>query len=415
MKLTALLTSLFFFASIATSQTWQSINSNYISPINVFTASGGTYPSKWFKLNPYDNSLWMGWNDQIQTLRNDGLIELFDYTTDPILHQFGNMIEFDFTTTHAYVLDENNGLFRYDGSTWSSVFLANWGSHLSSDADTVWMCRGNNTNYIYSYDGFSFQGSGIYPRRIQSRNGEIWISFSHDSDISKLEGGSYYLYSPDTSFLLDWSNYDFKFAKKTDTLYVAGDSGFSLAYNSQFIDTITPGNSTNMPSGPIIEFEFDNQNNIWAVFGNTSFYANTIAYYDQMTETWSQIYNSSNSPIDYTKRISIEVDTSGNLWVTDGQYLHILKINNPPAWLGSPELEKDDNISIYPNPSNGTINLSVNDNATATSIEITDLSGRLLKTMTYSHQRDLNLKAGQYFIRLLEGDSILGVEKIVIE
>jgi hypothetical protein len=387
------------------SQTWQTINASDFSTIGGFNSigGGGTIASRWFKLNPYDNSLWMGWNDKIQVLRNDGSIELFDYTTYPILHQYGNMLAFEFTSTHTYVVDENYGLFRFDGNNWSSVYLTNGGSFIYSDTDTVWMSKLNNTNFIQSYDGFTFPDSQSF-RRVVSKNGNKWISGTdYANTVATYKDGVYRLYSPDTSNLLSWSNHDFKFAKNNDSLYVAGDLGFSIAYGNKFVDTITPGNSLNMPAGEIIEFEFDSQNNIWAVFGNSSFFANTIAYYDQQSETWTQVYNSSNSPIDFTKRLSIEVDTSGNLWVANILALHVLKVNNPPTWLGIVDNEKTSNLSIYPNPSEGMVTLKAAENIQT--VEVLDLFGRLVKSFTDVHSAscDLDLSgldAGKYLVKV---------------
>jgi len=411
MKLVAaILTCTLFCFSTVYGQTWQSINSDDISPINVFTSSGdgGTIASKWFKINPYDNSIWLGWTDKIQVLRNDGTIELFDYLSNPILHQYGNMLEFEFTSSYTYVVDENFGLYKYDGINWSAVYLVNGGSFISSDADSVWMSTLNNNNFVQSYDGFTYPDTQTFDR-VVSKNGNKWVSgSSYDMGIGTYNNGLYRLYSPDTSNLLSWSNHDFKFAKNSDTLYVAGDIGFSLAFQNKFIDTITSENSSNMPAGEIIEFEFDNDNNIWAVFGNSSFNPSAIAFYDQISETWSQIYNSGNTPIDFSVRISIEVDTSGNLWVTDGQFLHILKINNPPAWLEVLETENLQSFNIYPNPVEDNLNIQC-----ATSIDqikISDLQGRLIKTIQLNSENynlDLaNFEAGQYIISIHSGNKI---------
>lgn len=396
---TLIIISGILFSNSLFSQTWQTIYGAEVSPINVFTGSGlgGTIASKWFKINPYDNSMWMGWGDKVQVIRNDGTLELFDYTTVPLLQQNGNMIEFEFTPTLTYLVDENFGLFSYDGSNWVGDYFGSGGNHICSDADTVWMGRSNNTNYIYSYNGFSFQGNNTFLRRIISRNGIMWVSPSSTSgSICRYSNDIVTIYSPDTSMLLDNTNYDFKFAKKTDTLYVSGALGLSLAHNNAFIDTITPGNSTNMPSGEIIEFEFDNENNIWAVFGSSTFYPNAIAYYDQATETWTQIYDSNNSPVNYNLRISIEVDTAGNLWVANGQNLHVLKINNPPAWLELQEQEKPFDFSIYPNPVKEELFIQSED---IEAVKIMDLNGKVLFVSEVTDKIFIeNLEAGIYLL-----------------
>jgi hypothetical protein len=415
MRVAQLIISVFITSSLF-GQTWQTIYGSDISSIGAFTGGGaGTMASKKFKINPFDNSIWMAKGSNIQVLKNDGTLELFNNTTSPILNASGSFLEFEFTPTRTYLLDEYYGLYKYSGVSWANVYLGSWGIHLSSDIDTVWMSHSNNTSIISTYNGFVFQSSNLNSRRAQSRNGNLWISSSYNSDIAKFNNNLFNLYSPDTSFLLDWSNYDFKFAKKTDTLYVSGALGFSLAYNDAFIDTITPGNSLNMPSASIIEFEFDNQNNIWAVFGNSSYFANAIGYYDQASETWTQVYDASNSPIDFSTRISIEVDTSGNLWVANSQNLHVLKINNPPAWLSVYEKEKLETIAIYPNPVKDILTFSSNGIEIENS-EIIDLNGNVLLTNFNSEKIDISsLEAGMYFIRFKTAFGRVFQEKFIKE
>ena len=399
MRVIQLIISFFITANLF-GQTWQTIYGSDISSIGAFTGGGaGTIASRKFKINPFDNSIWMAKGSKIQVLRNDGTLELHDYTTDVLLQQLGSPLEFEFTSGYTYMCDQNYGLYKYNGTSWAITYLGSGGSYLSSDNDTIWMAKNNNTNFISTYDGFVFNDVQNF-RRVISKNGKKWISgFSYETSIGTYNNTTYNLYSPDTSLLLDWSNYDFKFAKGTDTLYVSGVLGFSLAYNETFIDTITPGNSINMPLGSVIEFEFDNQNNIWALFGNSSYFANAIGYYDQASETWTQVYDASNSPIDFSTRISIEVDTSGNLWVANSQNLHVLKINNPPAWLSVYEQEKLETITIYPNPVKDILIFSSNGIDIENS-EIMDLNGNLLLIDFNVEKIDVSaLDAGMYFIR----------------
>ncbi len=407
----------FFMVSNLFGQTWQTIYGSDISSIGAFTGGGaGTIASKKFKINPYDNSIWMAKGSKIQVLRNDGTIELHDNTTDALLQPLGSPLEFEFTSDLVYMCDQNYGLYKFNGTSWAITYLGSGGSYLSNDIDTIWMAKSNNTNFISTYNGFVYNGNVSFLSRIVSRKGVMWVSGGTVSgSIANYTNEVLTIYSADTSMLLDNSNYDFKFAKKTDTLYVSGALGFSLAYNDAFIDTITPGNSINMPSSSVIEFEFDNQDNIWAVFGDSWFYANAIGYYDQASETWTQVYDASNSPIDFSTRISIEVDTSGNLWVANTQNLHVLKINNPPAWLDVYEKEYAQSITIYPNPVKDILTFSSNGIDIENS-EILDLKGNVLLTNFNSQKIEVSLlEAGMYFVRFKTASGRLFQKKFIKE
>ena len=131
---------------------------------------------------------------------------------------------------------------------------------------------------------------------------------------------------------------------------------------------------------------------------------------------WTNVFDASNSPIDFFNFLGLEIDTFGNVWVVDNMHLHTLLTPNSPGWLTTNKLEHPSSIfSIYPNPSHGMIHLEINQNTTVTIIEVTDLSGKRLKSMPYTPELMLNLERGQYFLRLLDGEVILGVEKIVME
>ena len=94
---------------------------------------------------------------------------------------------------------------------------------------------------------------------------------------------------------------------------------------------------------------------------------------------------------------------------TQGSFaLHILKINNPPAWLEVLETENLQSFNIYPNPVEDNLNIQC-----ATSIDqikISDLQGRLIKTIQLNSENynlDLaNFEAGQYIISIHSGNKI---------
>jgi hypothetical protein len=125
--------------------------------------------------------------------------------------------------------------------------------------------------------------------------------------------------------------YDIKYTRRTDSLYVGGKKGISIAYNYDFIDTITPNNTSNMPSSHVLEMEWDLNDSLWAVFGDAN--ENAIALAKLEGNTWTNIYNASNCPIDFSTFIGMEIDTLGTIFVVDENAIHALTNPNSPAWL----------------------------------------------------------------------------------
>jgi hypothetical protein len=323
-------------------------------------------------------------------------------------------VGFGFSSNKTYVLHKFDGVFSFDGNFWSQEANFTDGSSVCYDADTLYFGRDNDgfVRITESSTTFNFPNS----TRLAVKNGDAWRSSTFNSSIQKLnsslDGVTYY--SPDTCNLLDYTNHDFKFARNSDTLYVAGAQGFSLAYGETFVDTITMNTAPNMPYPSIIEFEFDSQDNIWAVFGDggfNGFYPNYIGYYDRSVQDWTLIYDQSNCPVDFSRRLDIEIDPDDNLWVCDQYNLHVLKLNNPPAWLSLVE-EEQQAFSVYPNPSNGQ--LSIQTIANVTDLEICDVSGRLIRTMPFENEITIEEK-GTYLIRLFEDGKLVGTRKVVIE
>lgn len=392
-------------------QTWQTLNWSQFNSFFGFIGGNNSQTSaRYFKINQYDNSLWMAYNDKVQRLGNDGSYQYFDYTNTPVFDPLCRMYEFEFTPNYTFLVEGNfYGLYKFNGNQWTQEVPLTNGVYICADKDSVWVAR-TNQNYIYWRDGFNGQGTFSSFRRIARKNGHFWGSSGQDDVVMKLDSNdSYTFFTPDNNPLMDYSNYDFKFSPYTDTLYVAGDQGLSLATDEIFIDSINSASSTDMPSDAITEFEFDPQNNIWAVFGTDFFNPTSIAHYNQQTKVWSDFYDTNNSPIDFSGKITIEVDTSGNLWVADGPNLHVLKINNAPAWLSIVE-QQNQYFKIYPNPSeNGEINFD--SNTQATTIIVFDLLGNEILNTTFKNSLKLNVGSGVYFIQTWDGERIISTQK----
>lgn len=79
----------------------------------------------------------------------------------------------------------------------------------------------------------------------------------------------------------------------------------------------------------------------------------------------------------------------------------------------------DDEVSVYPNPSSNTVSIDVSNNtATISAIQITDITGKVVETITAtdwaSNQVTINTK-GIYLVNLMSGNERLLTKKLVIQ
>lgn len=403
-----------------TAQTWQTIPNEHF---NIYKYSSGTATVSTnysqFEINPYDGSMWFISNQHdsnfnIKRIQTDGTLTLFTPANMP----FMNMNEryfygIDFSSGKTFVMHGFDGAFSFDGFNWIHEANFGQGSHISSDSETVYIGRVSQGFVQITEVGATY--NLLNARRLIVKNGEAWCTNSFSTFIRKINStfDIATTYNPDTCNLLDYSNHDFKFARNSDTLYVAGEQGFSLAFGETFVDTITMNNAPNMPYPSIIEFEFDSQDNIWAVFGDggvQGFKPFYIGYYDKSVHDWTLIYDQSSCPVNFTQYLDIEIDQNDNLWVCDNFDLHVLKLNATPNWLSLVE-ESTDQFSVFPNPSSGVISIQTEQNVS--DIEIRDGSGRLIRTMNYSSKIEIEEK-GTYLIRLLDHGKVIGNQKVVM-
>lgn len=83
-----------------------------------------------------------------------------------------------------------------------------------------------------------------------------------------------------------------------------------------------------------------------------------------------------------------------------------------PYYVSTPELKDDLSFSIYPNPTNGILNIKGNFNPNSF-IEILNVDGSLIEKTIFKNQLQLNLNKGVYFIKITDGNKV-GVEKIIV-
>ena len=370
---------------------WQSI-----SKTNGFEVA----PYQQFILNPYKNQLWFVSSTKVSVLDDDGNVQLFD-STDLGELWTGDNLNFVFTPNDIYYNIDVFGLHKFTNyvSTPLETSLSNYFS-LYSNGDTIYVTKKDLQGFVKYYNNQSFPFNrnfrNIYAKGVYfyGSNGNFTSIFRYNAILNEITN-----LNQDPQYLGGIYN-ELKFSRHSDTLYVAGKKGISFAYNYDFLDTITPNNTTNMPSPNVLEIEFDHEDKLWAVFGDASDVPIGLAKLEG--STWVNRYDATNSPIDFNNYLGMEIDTLGNVWVVDNQHLHTLLSENSPAWLSTVELKPTTTFSIHPNPTKDYIELSTEN--PIGEYQLLDAQGRIVKTdkiHTTNQLIDLTrLHSGIYFIAI---------------
>jgi hypothetical protein len=385
----------------ASSQTWRSVDVKGMNPFSYTYSGGGTSNNRYFRINPYNNEIWLTHSDAIQLLDNNGQYSYYNNSNTSLFPANASFRDFAFTADYTFALSGNYGLYQRTGNDWSLAIPFDEGVNLNYDVDTVWCIR-DGENYIKWQAGLNSQSTVSVCSKAISRNGLFWGGAQYDAVFRVEDDQQYVLYSPDTSKLMDWGNWDMKFYPGTDSLFVANNGGLAIADGSTFVDSICASNCMNMPLGKILEFEFDANKNIWALIGNAGQYDKTgLAHYDVATKVWDQYYDENNSPILFGgSKVSIEMDNLGNLWVIDNLFLWVLDEGNAPAWVGIKENETI-SVSLAPNPTKDIFTVSFEGNTA--DYTLYEAQGKLIQTSTILSGEAISLsdvQTGVYFFEL---------------
>ena len=377
-------------------QTWQSINnSNFYN----------TIPWGQFVINQYTNDIWLVNDNKVAFIANSGLIQTFGNVDFGELWT-GDHLRFTFTSDSVFYMKSTFGLFNFTDYVSTPSIVESEILDITTNADTIFIIRSGSIlkyidgNVIDTY----FNASDIISKNefLYSDNGVIGHNVNYSNIL--LWDDPHYLLAP---------IHDKKFQRHTDSLYVSTKKGLMYVFNYDVLDTITPNNSINMPGPNVLEIEFDNNDNLWAVFGDS----NDVPFAISKLEgnTWTSRYDNTNSPIDFSNFYGLEIDTLGNLWVADLNYLHTFLTPNSPTWLGTKELTQSFQIKIFPNPSSNNLTISeiplslIGSNAT-----ITDVNGKQILDFVIAQQKQQidcsALKKGVYFLRIGEENQKIMVE-----
>lgn len=389
-SLKVLLTAFLMYAHLLEAQSWKSISK---------TVSYETIPYRQFTIDKYTNNIWFVNDTKVSVIENNGIVNIF---TDEELGTLwtNDNLQFTFTSTDIYYAVNVFGLFKFTGYT-SSLVDANISEYknLSANSDTIYITIDDLTTFRKLHNGTS-QTFYKYYVEIDAKNQYLYGN-NGSSAIFK------YIQTTNTSVNLSSDPeylfgifHDTKFSRHSDTLYVAGRKGISFAFNYDFLDTITPNNTTNMPSSNVLEIEFDHEDKLWAVFGDATDEPFALAKLEG--NNWVNRYDANNSPIDFTNYLGMEIDTIGNVWVVDNQNLHTLLTENSPAWLSTIELQATAKFSLHPNPANDFIELTIE--KPTGEYQLIDAQGRLIRTekiISSTQQIDLKgIQSGIYFVEI---------------
>ncbi|MFT5859866.1 MAG: hypothetical protein ACI865_001972 [Flavobacteriaceae bacterium] len=392
----------FLLASSFSFGQWESI------PLGV-TSSIQTAATNQFEIDPYRNSFWFVMDHRASVIEDDGTIYSFGETELGTLGSFSELY-FAFTPNHIYYSTIGYGLNNFDNYVSSSVFVGTDISRLHSDQDTVFMIKLSNSLFTYHpNEGTNLQYTTCNDDLI-SKNG---IKY-HGHSLAYLEYPNIYTFLSltDPDYLLSPGN-TMTFSRYTDTMYYGQETGVSIVYLDDVFDTITPNNTVGMPSSNVLDIEFDMNDSLWAVFGDASGDPFALAMLEG--NTWTNIYDSSNSPISFQGFYGLEFDTLNNLWVADWLNLHTLTNPNTPDWLGlSENAILESGFQLYPNPSKSEIHLVLKEGSFAETIRIYDGTGRVVTEVAFESVLQLNINSGSYIVEILNNYKVVGRQRLNI-
>lgn len=358
-------------------------------------------PYNQFIINPYKNQLWFVQDENVSVIEPDGLIRLFGESELGDLWS-GSYLEFTFTENSTYYKKDIYGLFSFNSFISVLEIDTNDIRKIRSNQDSVFVIRPFKPYFKY------FNNQVYVTNKIVTdlclKNNFLYADIGVIAQVSGPNSTDWnYLYT-DPQYLQASHNY-MCFSRNTDTFYLASKLGISFAYNYDFLDTITPNNTSNMPSPNVLEMEFDHLDRLWAVFGDQNDQAFSIAMLEN--DTWVNYYDANNSPIQFLHPTGqngfygLEIDTLGNVWVCDYANLHTLLNPNTPAWVGLKEV-KTELIEVYPNPTKESVTIQFGNLKGEKSLVLLDIHGKKVASFETEESNFYlslaNLHKGIYFL-----------------
>ncbi|MGM0479729.1 MAG: T9SS type A sorting domain-containing protein, partial [Bacteroidota bacterium] len=355
-------------------------------------------PFNQFTINPYTNNIWLVNAFNATVLEPDGSFTTFGENELGTLWQ-SDELNFGFTPDHLFYTKELTGLYLFDNYQNQLLYAEDEFRKIYNDSDTLFLIRGNDNILKYTY-GIGSENTNAPGSLCAPKNGHLYVDIGQYAFI---DNGSYSLLSSNPYYLGGASDV-MEFDNESDTVHLGFIKGISKCYDGVCYDTITPYNTTNMPSANILEIEFDINNNLWAAFGDTN--DEHIALGKLEGNVWTEVYTTSNSPINFEQFYGFEFDTLGNIWVASGMDLHTIENSNSPGWLSNQEqVFKSPQLGVYPNPASDELNVQLPQSVSRAELSIHDINGKVVqeKIVNSNTSASMNiskLEKGVYMLRV---------------
>jgi len=405
---------LLFFSFASNAQTWKSVPriDTSLTPIYRFKK-----PWNQFEFNPYTNKLWFVSDNGVSIMETDGNFKVIQDNGELGNLMTGIKLTFAFTPNRVYYASWYESLWAFDNYVSVPILSGLVGyNDLTANGDTVYAIASGNNLGMRKFTEIG----GVIQTNHHLLNALAKGDFFYFYNSPSVNVVGYY-YGPnllDYNFItsdplfLGGTLNDIKFSNQTDTLFIAGENGISLAYNYFTVANITPSNTTNMPSSNVLEIDFGANDTLWAVFGDTNGDPFSIAKLSG--NTWIDVLDNGNSPIDFTNFWGMAIDTLGNPYFIDNLFLHTIISPSSPGWLGLESLSVSNfQTLISPNPSNDKVKMTYSQQSIK-DIYITDAQGKIVQTLT-SSSKEVNIdiskwQKGVYFVKSVEknGNSSFG-------
>lgn len=300
-----------------------------------------------------------------------------------------------------------NGLAKYDGNNWASVHnFPNWGSsnlvrHIeeyngeiyvagvlldSYPYDTMYnICRYNGTEWEQLGEGIGGAFSEILGMEVFQ--GKLYVCGSFNKNDRPLNPGNR---------IAAWNGSYWE-----QVVDIQGDNPSSYAYVKDMAvlndELYVVGRFENVNGNPANNFaKFDGVN--WCTYPDVF-----DAFIDQVEAYDGEIYITGFFTEISGAPISLYAKFDSN--ATPAECHSVVNIK---------ELSLE-NFKIFPNPTNGKINISLNASIEPTRIELLNLKGQILSSIPFTKQVSFNQEPGMYLIRISDDNGQLGIRRIILK
>jgi ligand-binding sensor domain-containing protein len=309
------------------------------------------------------------------------------------------------------------GACRFDGSSWTTFDNTNGLNHnivksIDEAADgMIWV--GTMTGISY-YDGSEWgtlespHWSGVNVTIAESSD-HIWfgsplggITFYDGEDYTTYDSSDGLINNNTTDLLID--NDGNKWIGTDIGISVLDENNLNVSQFTQMY-ILPPPDTLNQ----IVDLDMDSEGRIWAGIYVGYLGVGGVAMWDG--NDWID-YDESDGLVGPNIR-GLEIDSYDNVWVATGT--GVSKIGNQTSEISDIEQSR---VSVYPNPCNGRVTVSLGDHCESSTISVFDTQGRLIQNnrVLNSIQVILEIQGepGTYLIQLMKGNSPQNIEVVPV-